>query len=35
MDVVYVGGLLVFSALTFALIAGCEKLVKYARGGRP
>ncbi len=34
MDAVYVGGLVLFSALIFALIAGCEKLAQYGRGGR-
>ncbi|CAB3720897.1 potassium ABC transporter ATPase [Paraburkholderia rhynchosiae] len=27
MDVLYVGAIALFSALTFALIAGCEKLM--------
>ncbi len=31
MDVLYIGGLVLFAALTFALIAGCEKLLKYRR----
>ena len=35
MDAVYVGGLAVFAALIFALVAGCETIVKYGRGGRP
>ncbi|ABE29728.1 hypothetical protein Bxe_A3254 [Paraburkholderia xenovorans LB400] len=32
MDVLYVGGLVLFAALTFALIAGCEKLMQFRRG---
>ncbi|RDK00434.1 potassium ABC transporter ATPase [Paraburkholderia lacunae] len=32
MDVLYVGGLVLFFALTFALIAGCEKLMVFRRG---
>jgi hypothetical protein len=32
MDVLYIGGLVLFSALTFALIAGCEKLMQFRRG---
>lgn len=32
MDVLYIGGLAVFSVLTYALIAGCEKLMQYRRG---
>jgi hypothetical protein len=32
MDVLYVGGLVLFSALTFALIIGCEKLMQFRRG---
>jgi hypothetical protein len=32
MDVVYVGGLVLFAALTFALIAGCDKLMQLRRG---
>jgi hypothetical protein len=35
MDVVYVGGLVLFAALTFGLVAGCGKLTQYIRGGRP
>jgi hypothetical protein len=40
MDVLYIGGLVVFAALTYALIAGCEKLMQYrrdqgAKGVRP
>ncbi|WP_028218561.1 hypothetical protein [Paraburkholderia oxyphila] len=31
MDVLYIGGLAVFAALTYALIAGCEKLMQYRR----
>jgi hypothetical protein len=31
MDVLYVGGMVLF-ALTFALIAGCEKLMQFRRG---
>ncbi|MFM0038961.1 MULTISPECIES: hypothetical protein [Paraburkholderia] len=32
MDVLYVGGLVLFAALTFALIGGCEKLMQFRRG---
>jgi hypothetical protein len=32
MDVLYVGGLVLFTALTFALIAGCDKLYTSRRG---
>ena len=32
MDVLYVGGIVLFAALTFALIAGCEKLTQFRRG---
>ncbi|ORC47012.1 potassium ABC transporter ATPase [Burkholderia sp. A27] len=32
MDVLYVGGLALFATLTFALIAGCEKLMQFRRG---
>ena len=32
MDVLYVGGMVLFFALTFALIAGCEKLMQLRRG---
>ncbi|HEX3635732.1 MAG TPA: potassium ABC transporter ATPase [Paraburkholderia sp.] len=32
MDVVYVGGIVLFAALTFALISGCEKLIQFRRG---
>lgn len=32
MDVLYVGGLALFAALTFALIVGCEKLMQFGRG---
>jgi hypothetical protein len=28
MDVVYVGGMAIFAVLTFALIAGCERLTR-------
>lgn len=34
MDVLYVGGLVLFSALTFALIAGCEKLMQFRARSR-
>lgn len=34
MDVLYIGGLAVFAGLTYALIAGCEKLMQYRRGER-
>jgi hypothetical protein len=33
MDVLYIGGLAVFAALTFALIAGCGKLMQFRRAG--
>lgn len=32
MDVLYVGGMALFFALTFGLIGGCEKLMQYRRG---
>ncbi|HEV3105893.1 MAG TPA: potassium ABC transporter ATPase [Trinickia sp.] len=32
MDLVYLGGIVLFSALTFALIAGCDKLYQSRRG---
>jgi hypothetical protein len=32
MDVLYVGGIALFAALTFGLIAGCEKLMQFRRG---
>ncbi|WP_133651001.1 potassium ABC transporter ATPase [Paraburkholderia flava] len=32
MDALYIGGLVLFIALTFAMIAGCEKLEQYRRG---
>jgi len=32
MDVLYVGAIALFAALTFALIAGCEKLLLSRRG---
>ena len=32
MDVLYVGGLVVFAGLTYGLLAGCEKLMQYRRG---
>ncbi|CAD6553857.1 potassium ABC transporter ATPase [Paraburkholderia sabiae] len=32
MDVLYVGGIALFAALTFGLIAGCEKLTRVGRG---
>lgn len=35
MDVLYVGGLIVFTALTIGLIKGCEVLRRRAVGGRP
>ncbi|AOK47634.1 potassium-transporting ATPase subunit A [Burkholderia sp. MSMB617WGS] len=34
MDAVYIGGLALFTGLMLALIAGCEKLARYGRGGR-
>ncbi|MDN7672697.1 hypothetical protein QZM22_09240 [Burkholderia oklahomensis] len=34
MDAVYIGGLALFTGLILALIAGCEKLAQYGRGGR-
>jgi len=33
MDVLYVGAIALFAALTFALIAGCEKLLLSRRQG--
>jgi hypothetical protein len=35
MDVLYVGGIIVFTALTIGLIKGCEVLRRRATGGRP
>ncbi len=35
MDAVFIGGLAIFAALIMALIAGCEKLAQFGRGGRP
>ena len=37
MDVLYIGGLVLFAALTYALITGCEKLMQFRRpeGERP
>jgi hypothetical protein len=35
MDVLYVGGLVLFTALTYGLIKGCEVLRRRAVGGRP
>ena len=32
MDVLYIGGLVLFAALTFGLIAGYAKLQQYGRG---
>lgn len=32
MDVLYVGGMALFFALTFGLIGGCEKLMQFRRG---
>jgi hypothetical protein len=32
MDVLYIGGIVLFAALTFGLIAGCAKLLQYGRG---
>lgn len=34
MDAVFIGGLVLFTALIAGLIAGCEKLAQYGRGGR-
>lgn len=35
MDVLYVGAIALFAALTFALIAGCEKLLsRRGQGAR-
>ncbi|TAL99970.1 MAG: potassium ABC transporter ATPase [Paraburkholderia sp.] len=34
MDVLCIGGLAVFAGLTYALLAGCEKLMQYGRGER-
>ncbi|MFC0402742.1 potassium ABC transporter ATPase [Paraburkholderia rhizosphaerae] len=32
MDVLYVGGLVIFTVLTFGLVAGCSKLMQFRRG---
>ncbi|MEC5406954.1 potassium ABC transporter ATPase [Paraburkholderia sp. MPAMCS5] len=32
MDVLYVGAIALFAALSFALVAGCEKLMALRRG---
>ncbi|MDE1182768.1 potassium ABC transporter ATPase [Paraburkholderia sp.] len=32
MDALYIGGVALFAALTFALIAGCERLRQSGRG---
>ncbi|WP_118182085.1 potassium ABC transporter ATPase [Paraburkholderia phosphatilytica] len=32
MDVLYIGGVVLFAALTFGLIAGCDKLAELRRG---
>lgn len=32
MDALYVGGIVAFAALTYALIAGCQRLTQYRRG---
>jgi hypothetical protein len=32
MDVLYIGGVVLFAALTFGLIAGCDKLTELRRG---
>ncbi len=34
MDALYIGGLALFSVLIAALVAGCDKLSQYGRGGR-
>jgi len=34
MDVVYIGGLALFTVLTIAMIVGCDKL-RRGPGGRP
>jgi hypothetical protein len=34
MDVLYIGGLVIFAALTYGLLAGCEKLMQYRRADR-
>jgi hypothetical protein len=34
MDVLCIGGLAVFAALTYGLIAGCEKLMQFRRADR-
>ncbi|EDT40222.1 hypothetical protein BamMEX5DRAFT_4001 [Burkholderia ambifaria MEX-5] len=33
MDGVFIGALVLFTALILGLLAGCEKLVQYGRGG--
>jgi hypothetical protein len=34
MDVLFIGGLAIFAALTYGLIAGCEKLMQFRRADR-
>lgn len=34
MDGVFIGALVLFTALILGLISGCDKLVQYGRGGR-
>jgi len=34
MDVLFIGALAVFAALTYGLIAGCDKLMQFRRGDR-
>ncbi|KVM17978.1 potassium-transporting ATPase subunit A [Burkholderia ubonensis] len=34
MDGVFIGALVLFTALILGLIAGCEKLAQYGRGGQ-
>lgn len=34
MDLLFIGGLAVFAALTYALIAGCAKLMQFGRSDR-
>ncbi len=33
MDGVFIGALVLFTALILGLLAGCDKLVQYGRGG--
>jgi hypothetical protein len=34
MDGVFIGALVLFTALILGLLAGCEKLAQFGRGGR-